>query len=255
MSRKFKDYTLHILSTISVLGSAASIFSVYKSELYTAFIIMFVLSTVLIITLLFFAKKYSKYKKYYAIRGDLSNFSNKKRSYFELYTDADSFNEFEVGVSEVTNAILNSSSSVLSTLVGRKCTASIMLPSEDEKHFETVAYCNNVNHDRENIASKPLDGGKGVIGKCIKTGRVQLWCDANNENGFEETRSNYSEYYQSGISCPVFVNGDVTAILNIDTKETSSFQEHVKDIAVIFSNALASVYEVSDYEYSKGAEL
>jgi len=254
MAKRFKDYTPHILAGVSVVGSIASIFSVYKEEVFTAFLIMFSLSFFLIFAFLAHTPKYLKYKKYYSIRGDLSNFSNKIRTYFEIYTGADSLNEFEIGVNEATNTILNTASSAFTKLVGRKCTASIMLPCDDEKHFETVAYCNNVDHDRENIRSKPLDGEKGVIGKCIKSGRVQFWCDESYRNEFENIRDNYPEFYQSGISCPVFVNENVTAILNIDTKEFSSFEEHIKDIAVIFSNALASVYEVSDFEYSSGTK-
>jgi hypothetical protein len=254
MKKKLKDYIPYILTGISFVGSVASIYSVYKDELYIAFVIMFCLSSVLIISFLVHVPKYNKYKTYYSIRGDLSNFSNKIRTYFEIYTSSESLNEFEIGVNEATNTILNTTSSAMTKLVGRKCTVSIMLPCDDEKHFETVAYCNNVEHDRENFSSKPLDGEKGVIGNCIKTGRVQFWCNNSNRNDFEKIRDDYMEFYQSGVSCPVFVNGKVAAILNIDTKEESSFEDHIKDIAVIFSNALASVYEVSDFEYSKGAK-
>ena len=253
MKKRIKDYIPHLLSGVSLVGSSASIYSVYKDEVFTAFLIMFCLSSLLIISFLVHAKKYTKYKAYYGIRTDLSNFSNKIRTYFETYTGADSINEFEIGVNEATNTILNTTSSALTKLVGRQCTASIMLPCDDEKHFQTVAYCNNVEHDRENVRSKPLDGEKGVIGKCIKTGRIQFWCNEFNQNDFEKIRDDYTEFYQSGISCPVFVNESVAAILNVDTKEIASFEEHVKDIAVIFSNALASIYEVSDFEYSSGA--
>lgn len=252
MKKQVKDYTPEVLSVVSVTGSAASIFSVYKDEIYLAFLIMFSLSLLFTISFLAYVGKYRKYRAYYSIRCDLSNFSNKIRTYFETYTDAESLNEFEISVNEATNTILNTASSALTKLVGRKCTASIMLPCEDEKHFETVAYCNNVDQDRENIRSKPLDGEKGVISKCIKTGRVQFWCNELNRDDFEKIREDYSEFYQSGVSCPVFVNESVAAILNIDAREVDSFSAHVKDIAVIFSNALASIYEVSDFEYSSG---
>lgn len=255
MKKRSDDYIPYILSIISVIGASASIFSVYNTEFYTAFAILFSLSLILILAFLFFAKKHAKYKKYYRIRRELGQFSRKTRAYFQLYSGSDSLNEFEVGVKEATINILNYSSRVLSTLTGSKCTASIMLPCEDEKSFETVSYCDNVDIDRENVPSDPLDGEQGVIGRCIKTGRIQFWCNETNENGFDKIRDNYPEFYQSGISCPVFVNGSVAAILNIDAKKASSFQPHIKDIAVIFSNALASVYEVSDYEYSSETEL
>lgn len=250
MKKKVKDYIPQVLSAVSFIGSVISIYSAYKDQVFLAFSIMLALTVILIISFLIHAKKYAKYKTYYSIRGDLSNFSNKIRTYFQIYTGAESRNEFEISVTEATNTILNTTSNAITKLVGRKCTASIMLPCDDEKHFETVAYCNNVEYDRENKSSKPLDSEKGVVGKCIKTGRVQFWCNESHHNDFEKIRENYTEFYQSGISCPVFVNESVAAILNIDSQEALSFEEHVKDIAVIFSNALASVYEVSDFEYS-----
>lgn len=256
MEINFKNNIVqYSIGFVSILGSGASIYSVSRDGVYAAFVIMFTVTIVLLILFFVFSIKYKKYKNFYIIKKEISTLSNGVKIFFESYT-YDMFNDdFEVATNEITDLILNKCTSVMNKLSDKECTSSIMSAQEDLIHFETQKYCANVDIDRLNNKSKSLNGEEGIIGKCIKTGRVQFWSKASNSDNFETIRENYEEFYQSGVSCPILVNGNVSAILNIDTKNPNGFNEYTKDIIMIFASSLSSIYAMIEYEYSNMEEI
>ncbi len=239
-----------VVTAISVVGSIASIYFVVKDNLGLAFIIVCSVAFLLLTFVLIFSAKYRKYRGYYRVRSELEILSEKLREYYSEFTDAERIDDVELSMQDVILQTLEHASRTLSKVTGKECTASLMMPNENNE-FETIRYSTNAPTSRTRIASTPLPHDKGIVGKAFVADTVVIWCLKKNSDGFEEIRKNYKDHYLSGMVCPIKVDHEAYAILNIDAKQHSVFGDSEKELGSFFSNILSCAFEVGESEWTQ----
>ncbi|BDX06979.1 hypothetical protein [Planctobacterium marinum] len=245
-----KNTSFYVITLISILGSFASIYFVLKESLGIAFIILGAVALILLSFVLYFGNRYKKYRGYYQIKSEFEMLSEKFREYFADFTDANSIEDIELSMQDLILQTLEHSSRTLSKVTGKECIASLMMPN-DSNEFETIRYSTNASIARTRVSSEPLPHDKGIVGKAFQADNVVAWCVQKSSDGFEEIRKNYQEHYLSGMVCPIKVDNEAYAILNIDSKHFSLFGSPERELGSLFANLLACAFEVGESEWAE----
>lgn len=118
--------------------------------------------------------------------------------------------------------ILCTAESIFRELSKHKCTASLMLVDENNELYTNMYGSNAHANRREKPSERKLGTTKGIAGKVFGTSKVVAWSDKDID--FEVIRSDYKDFYLSGISAPVIYKESNTGILNIDCHSRNAFK-------------------------------
>ena len=69
--------------------------------------------------------------------------------------------------------------------------------------------------------------GQGIAGRAFQTGQSQCSNDFNKSKDFFAVRGSYKEFYQSGISSPFKVNGEIHGVVNLDCERPVEFENRL----------------------------
>lgn len=153
---------------------------------------------------------------------------------------------FESSVHELIKETVNLIATDFSELKQEVVVASLMLPTTEDA-FETVMYSSNVPAKRSSAHSLLLSTSHGVVGEVFNKNRGVIW--SIEENNFIALRSDYEQFYKSGVSAPISVNGRAYGILNLDSSVKKTFTELDIDRLSRYTRLLNLVFESGEIRW------
>lgn len=183
---------------------------------------------------------------------ELNKLVHRIHTSIEKMYNADDYGEVEQVYALGLRQVLNASTSIFSIVTSQNCSSSMMLKDQHEK-CHTVMYCSKANPNREIEESKPLHYKEGFVGRAFDHNLPQIW-DVNDVSFFIPTRDNFTKYYKTGLSVPVFCNKAPRAVLNIDSLVVGAFSEGMFNLADTIGHALAILLAYHDEILAAGEE-
>lgn len=246
---KYKEIELHkhlysVPAIATYIGTGIALWSALQNYILGVAVTLGVLSIVLAIYLYFTNQKYKKYKPYKSIDSELHRLCHRTRDFITLLRCADDKNEvMHLADSAIRNA-LTSASHAFTKLTGHQCSASIMLKQSDGS-LKTIQYCHNSDPQRESQPSDCLPTDSGVAGEALSTGNVVSW--SKGDPKFDSTRSNFEDYYISGISAPFKSGFEYMGLLNIDCLEINKFNaKEYREISAMIADSIGLILGAKD---------
>lgn len=202
------------------VGTGVSVWAVAQHYLLLAVVAMSLVICLLLIYLFFTHKKYRIHRRFRQIDSELHKLAHRTRDYVSELRMAGNVNEARQFSGAAIKHALTVASNCFSRLIGKPCSASLMLRVSHDM-LTTVQYCYNTDPQRESRRSSPLPISDGIAGKALTSGDVVVW--TKGDPTFIPTRQDFGQYYQSGICVPFQASLTYVGLLNVDTKDENMF--------------------------------
>lgn len=146
--------------------------------------------------------------------------------------------------------ILNQLAYLFIDLLGIDCVASVMFPeAPDSEVLQTALWSENAKSERIEHPSRIIKG-HGIAGQVFTDGGVRVINDIQknleSEMGpkFTPEPPNYRKFYNSFISAPFKVNGEIQGIIHLDSLGTNVFDEKFKYLVQLGGDLIAAAIQL-----------
>ena len=224
------------------VGTIVTLWSVVENALQWAVVTLVIVCLVLAGYLIVIHRKYRVCKPFRKVDEHVRRMAHHMRDHLHLLKECP-VQELERQTATAIKSVLNDTSNIFSTLVGERCTSSIMLPdtgADTERTLMTAFYCHNVHPQRENVKSTGVLASKGIVGRALVSGEVVTWTRSDAE--FVETRRDYHKYYASGLTAPIKMGSELIGVLNVDCPREHAFQSKLhSELGAAAADVISSI--------------
>ena len=153
-------------------------------------------------------------------------------------------------VGKMMRSILDKMESIFTALCDKPCHASVMFLREGSPDkLVTVDWSHGVSVERQERPTELTleEPRQGIAVTAFLSGVPQICPDVNAPgSGFVSARADHQKYYNSVISSPFKIDGQIKGVMNIDSIDTGIFDDTMKWVAQMGGDLIAAILQIRD---------